>query len=103
MPRPERVSNIQALAWIKAIAEDDPGDESKSKNICESLDKGSANSDQVRLTWEVISSDGWDSDTNINDLEQTDSASCQLLALAVAAMIQVLQHKRRVMSLLQTP
>ena len=103
MPRPERVSNIQALAWLNAIAEDDPGDESKSENICESLDQGSANSDQVRLTWEVISSDGSDSDTDIDDLEQTDSASYQLSALAVAAMIQVLQHKRRVMSLFQTP
>ena len=61
MLRPERVSNIQALAWVNAIAEDDPGDESKSENICESLDHGSANSDQVRLTWKVISSDGSDS------------------------------------------
>ena len=90
MPRPERASNIQALAWLNAITEDDPGDESKSENICESLDQGSANSDQVRLTWEVVSSDGSDSDTDIDNLEQTDSASCQLSALAVAAMIQVL-------------
>ena len=51
----------------------------------------------------MISSGGSDSDTDIDDLEQTDSASCQFSALAVAAMIQVLQHKRRVMSLLQTP
>ena len=76
MPRPERVSNIQALTWLNAIAEDDSGDESKSENICESLDQGSANSDQVRLIWEVISSDGLDSDTNIDDSEQTESASC---------------------------
>ena len=34
---------------------------------------------------------------DIDNLEQPDSASCQLSALAVAAMIQVLQHKRRVM------
>ena len=92
MPRPERVSNIQALAWLNAIAEDYPGDESKSENICESLDPGSANSDQVRLTREVISSDELDSNTDIDDLEQTDSASCQLSALAMAAIIQVLQH-----------
>ena len=100
MPRPEPVSNIQALAWLNAIAKDDLKDESKSENICKSLDQGSANSDQVRLTWEVVSSDKSDSDADIDDLEQTDSASCKLSALAVAAMIQVLQHKRRVMSLL---
>ena len=93
MPRPERVSNIQALAWLNAIAEDDSGDESEGENICEDLDQGSANSDQVRLTWEVVSSDGSDSETDIDELEQTDSASCQLSALAVAQMIQALQHK----------
>ena len=103
MLRPEHVSNIQAVAGLNAIAEDDPGNESKSENTCESLYQGSANSDQVRLTWEVIFSDGSDSDTDIDDLEQIDSASCQLSALVVEAMIQVLQHKRRVMSLLQTP
>ena len=42
----------------------------------------------------MISSDGLDSETDIDDLEQADSASCQLSALAVAQMIQVLQHKR---------
>ena len=42
----------------------------------------------------MISSDGSDSETDIDELEQTDSASCQLSALAVAQMIQVLQHKR---------
>ena len=89
MPRPEQVSNIQALAWLNAIADDDSGDESEGKNVCEGLDQGSANSDQVRITWEVISSHGSDSDTDNDDLEQTDSASCQLAALAVAAMIQV--------------
>ena len=102
MPRPKRVSNIQALAWLNAIAEDDSGDESEGENICKGLDQGSANSDTIRLTWKVISSDGSDSDTDIDDLEQTDSVSCQLSALAVAAMIQVLQHNCRVMSLLQT-
>ena len=60
MPRPERFSNIQALAWLKAIAEDDSGDESKGENICEGLDQGSTNSDQARPTWEVISSNGSD-------------------------------------------
>ena len=35
----------------------------------------------------MISSGGSDSDTDIDDLEQTDSASCQFSALAVAAMI----------------
>ena len=45
MPRLERVSSIQALAWLNAIAEDDPGDESEDENICKGLDKGSANSD----------------------------------------------------------
>ena len=101
MPRPERVSNIQALARLNAIEDDDSGNESECENVCEGLDQGSANSEQVRLTWEVIFSNGSDSDTDID--EQTDSASCQRLALAVVALIQVLQHKRRVMSLLQTP
>ena len=55
MPRPKRFSNIQALAWLNAIAEDDLGDGSEGENICEGLDQGSANSDQVRPTWEVIS------------------------------------------------
>ena len=61
MPRPERFRNIQALAWLNAITEDDSGGESESKNICEGLDQGLANSDQVRPTWKVISSDGSDS------------------------------------------
>ena len=47
MPRPERCSSIQALAWLNAIAEDNSGDESEGENICEGLDQGSANSDQV--------------------------------------------------------
>ena len=58
MPRPERFSSIQALAWLKAIAEDDSGDESNGENICEGLDQGLAISDQARPTWEVISSEG---------------------------------------------
>ena len=41
------VSNIQALAWLNAIAEDDSGDESEGENACEGLDQGSANLDQV--------------------------------------------------------
>ena len=47
MTRPERVSGIQALAWLNAIAEDDSGDKSEEENVCESLDQGSANSEQV--------------------------------------------------------
>ena len=42
MTRPERVSSIQALAWLNAIAEDDSGDESKGENVCEGLDLGSS-------------------------------------------------------------
>ena len=103
MPRLERVSNIQTLAWLNAIAENDPWDESAGENVCEGLHQGSANSDQVRLAWEVISSHGSDSKIDIDNLEQTDSASCQLSALAVVAVIQVLQLKRRVMGILQTP
>ena len=80
MTRPERVSSIQALAWLNAIAEDDSGDKSEGENVCESLDQGSANSEQVRFTWEVISSDGSDLETDIDHLEQTDSASCQLVS-----------------------
>ena len=37
-------------------------------------------SEQVRPIWKVIFSDGSDSETNINDLEQTDSALCQLVS-----------------------
>ena len=51
----------------------------KDKNVCEGLDQGSENSEQVRFTWEVISSDGSDSQIDIDNLEQTDSASCQLV------------------------
>ena len=40
MPRPERVSNIQVLVWLNAIAEDDSGDESEGENICKGLDQG---------------------------------------------------------------
>ena len=47
MPRSERFSNVQALAWLNAIAEDDSGDENEGENICEGLYQGSANSDQV--------------------------------------------------------
>ena len=103
MPRPERFSSIQALAWLNAIAENDSGDKSESENICEGLDQGSANSDQARPTWEMISSNGSDSETDIDSLEQTDSASSQLVSSGVAAMIQLLQQKRWVMGLLQTP
>ena len=49
------------------------------KIFVKAFDQGSENSDQVRLTWEVISSDGSDSETDIDNLEQTDSASCQLV------------------------
>ena len=51
----------------------------------------------------MISSHGSDSKIDIDNLEQTDSASCQVSALAVASMIQVLQLKRKVMGVLQTP
>ena len=80
MPRPERFSSIQPLTWLNAIAENDSEDESEGENICEGLDQGSANSDQARPTWKVISSDGSDSETDIDSLEQTDSASCQLVS-----------------------
>ena len=80
MLRPERFSSIQALPWLNAIPEDDLGDESKGKNICKGLDQGSANSDQALPTWEVISSDGSDSEIDIDSLEQTNSASCQLVS-----------------------
>ena len=80
MPRPERFSNIQALALLNAIAEDDSGDESERENICEGLDQGSENSDQAWPTWEVISLNGSDSETDIDNLEQIDSASCQLVS-----------------------
>ena len=43
MPRPERFSNIQALGWLNATAEDNLGDESEGENICEGLDQGSKN------------------------------------------------------------
>ena len=87
---------------LNAIAEDDSEDESEGENVFEGFDQGLANSDQG-LTWKVIFSDWSNSETDIGDLEQTDSVSCQLSALAVAAMIQVVQHKRKVMGLIQTP
>ena len=69
----------------------------------------------------MISLDESDSETNKDDLEQIDSASCQLVSYGtgintvhVHAVLQymyrvlqhytqVLQHKRRVTGLLQTP
>ena len=33
MPRPERVSSIQAIAWLNAIVKDDSGDESEGENV----------------------------------------------------------------------
>ena len=80
MTRPERVSSIQALAWLNAIVEDDSGNDSEGENVFQGLDQGSANLEKVRPTWKVISSDGSDLETDINDLEQTDSASCQLVS-----------------------
>ena len=80
MPRPEQVSGIQALAWLNAIAEDNSGDKSEGENVCKGLDQGSANSDQVRPTWEVISLAESNSETDMNDLEQTGSESCQLVS-----------------------
>ena len=50
------------------------------KNVYKGLEQESVNSEQVRPTWKVIFSDGSDSETNINDLEQTDSALCQLVS-----------------------
>ena len=50
------------------------------KNVYKGLEQGSVHSEQVRPTWKVIFSDGSDSETNINDLEQTDSALCQLVS-----------------------
>ena len=52
MTKPERVSSIpfvQAPAWLNAIAEDDSGDENEGEHVCDGLDQGSANSEQVRL------------------------------------------------------
>ena len=80
MTRPERVSSMKAFPWLNAIAEDDSEDESEGENVCEGLDQGLANPDQVQLTWEVISSNGSDSETDIDDLEQTDFVSCQLVS-----------------------
>ena len=80
MTGPERVSSIQALAWLNAIAEDGLGNESEGENVYEGLNQGLVNSEQVRPTWEVISSDGLDSETDIDDLQQTDSALCQLIS-----------------------
>ena len=41
--RPERISSIQAIAWLNVIAENDLGDKSKGKNVCEGLDQGNSN------------------------------------------------------------
>ena len=69
MPKPERVNSIQVLAWLNSIA-GDLGDENEGENVCEGLDQGSANSDQIRPRWRMITSDGSDSETDIDDLEQ---------------------------------
>ena len=82
---------------------DDSGNESEGENVCEGLDQGSANSEQVRPTWEVIFSDGSDSETVLMTWSKLILHHVNLSALIVAAMIQLLQHKRRVMGLLQTP
>ena len=79
MTRPEQVSSIKALTWLNAIA-DDSRDESEGENVSEELDQASANSEQVRPAWKVISSGESDLETDINDLEPTDSASCQLVS-----------------------
>lgn len=74
MSRPRRLTSIQALASLNTIAEDDSGGESEREY--EALGQRSANLDQVRPTLDVIASDGSDSETDIDTLEQT--ASCQL-------------------------
>ena len=99
----ERVRSIQALAWLNAIAEDDPRDENGGENVCEDLDQGLTNSDQVRSTWEVISLDGSDSETDVDDLEQTDFASCQLVSSGSGYNDTCLAAQAQVMGLLQTP
>ena len=103
MPRPERFSSIQALAWLSAIAEDDSGDESEGENICKGLDQGSANSDQDRPTWEVIYSDGSDLEIDIDSLEQTDSASCQLVSSGSGSNDTSTAAEEQGDGLLQTP
>ena len=80
MTRAKRFGSMQALTWLNAIAEDDSGDKNEGQNVCEGLDLGSANSEQVQSTWEVISSDESDLETDIDDLQQTESASCQLVS-----------------------
>ena len=62
------------------IAENCSGDETEGENVCEGLNHGSVNSDHVRPTWKLIFSDGYDSETDIDGLEQTDSTSCQLVS-----------------------
>ena len=50
MTKPKRVSSIplvQAPAFLNAIAEDDSGGESEGENVCDGLEQGSANSEQV--------------------------------------------------------
>ena len=82
MPRPERVSSIEDLACLKVIAENCLGDETEGENVCEALNHGSANSDHVRPTWELISSDGYDSETDIDGLEQrctTCGLRCEIM------------------------
>ena len=44
-----RVSDIQALAWLNAIAEDNSGDESGDENVCEGLDQGRQIQDKFDL------------------------------------------------------
>ena len=49
-PETRTLARYPSLSWLNAIAEDDLGDESESENVCQGLDQGSANSEQVRPT-----------------------------------------------------
>ena len=51
MARPERISCMQALAWLNAIAEDNSGCESKGENICEALIRGNSSVTQDVKKW----------------------------------------------------
>ena len=53
----QNVSSVQHLAWLKAIAEDNLGVKRENKHVCEGLDQGSANWEQIQPIREVFISD----------------------------------------------
>ena len=50
----QNISSVQYLAWLKAIAEDNLGVKRENKHVCEGLDQGLANWEQIQPIPEVF-------------------------------------------------